>query len=118
MDSHSVGADKAVTCGMESEVGGQVYEVLEDGTRLNWGDMLVWDPPNRLAFTWQLNRTPEEAQNIEVTFAAAESGTRVELTHSGWERLGDQAAEVRARYDSGWEFVFVERYGGRVAEGA
>ena len=118
LDSHSMGGENAVSCGMDGAVGGHVFEELADGTRLNWGEVLTWDPPNRLAFTWQLNRTPEEAQIIEVTFAATESGTRVELTHSGWERLGAQAAEVRAGYASGWEFVFVERYGGRVAEEA
>ena len=77
------------------------------------GEVLAWEPPHRLEFTWQLGRTPEQAQNNEVTFAATEAGTRVELTHSGWERLGAQAEEVRAGYDSGWEVVFVERFGGR-----
>lgn len=98
MDSHSVGADKAVTCGMESEVGGQVYEVLEDGTRLNWGDMLVWDPPNWLAYTWQLNRTPEEAQNIEVTFAAARSPA---LASNSRTRAGSGSATRLPRFAPG-----------------
>ena len=51
-----------------------------------------------------------------MTFVATEAGTRVELTHSGWEKLGPEAAKVRAGYDSGWELVFVESYGGRCAQ--
>ena len=33
----------------------------------------------------------------------------VELTHSGWEKLGDAAAIQRERYERGWGRVF-ERY--------
>jgi hypothetical protein len=40
-----------------------------------------------------------------VRFSAEGSGTRVELVHTGWERLGERAGEVRARYDTGWEPV-------------
>ncbi len=118
LQSHSRSGGEAVSCGIDGAVGGDLFEVLADGTRLTWGEVLAWEPPRRLAFTWQLSRTPEQAQNVEVTFAATETGTRVELTHSGWERLGAEAMEVRAGYDSGWEVVFVERYGGRCAQGA
>ena len=32
------------------------------------------------------------------------------LTHSGWERLGEDADKQRASYDQGWEGVFVVAY--------
>jgi hypothetical protein len=32
--------------------------------------------------------------------------------HRGWEHHGDKATELRARYDSGWDFVFGQRYAG------
>jgi hypothetical protein len=32
-------------------------------------------------------------------------GTRIDLEHRGWERLGDRAAEARPQYDEGWESV-------------
>ena len=118
LPSHSLSGERAVSCGIDGVVGGHVFEVLDGGARLTWGEVLVWEPPHRLAFTWQLDRKPEQAQNVEVTFAVTETGTRVELTHSGWERLGAEAKELRAGYNSGWEFVFVERYGDRCAQGA
>ena len=34
--------------------------------------------------------------------------TLVELTHTGWETLGEKAATVRESYEKGWEFVFVD----------
>ena len=116
LQSHSMGGGEAVSCGMDDAVGGHLFEVPADGTRLTWGVILGWEPPHRLALTWQPSRTPE--QIVEVTFVATENGTRVELTHSGWENLGAEAMEARAEYDSGWEFVFVERYGGRCAQDA
>jgi hypothetical protein len=41
---------------------------------------------------------------------AEDSGTRVELTHSGWEKLGDAAASQRERYDRGWGTVFERHF--------
>ena len=38
-------------------------------------------------------------------FATHGGGTRVELEHRGWERLGAEAAEARASYDTGWDHV-------------
>jgi hypothetical protein len=46
-----------------------------------------------------------------VTFTPAEAGTRVELTHWGWEHLGDRAASVRESYNQGWVTVFEQGYG-------
>jgi uncharacterized protein YndB with AHSA1/START domain len=69
-----------------------------------------WDPPRRLAFTWQCLLTAEQAQRVEVTFAPAADGTRVELVHTGWEKLGDAAAAKRDSYDKGWGRVFEQCY--------
>ena len=53
---------------------------------------------------------PEQAQRIDVTFTPAAGGTRVELVHSGWEKLGDAAAARRDSYDKGWVRVFEQCY--------
>ena len=49
---------------------------------------------------------------MEVTFAVADAGTRVELTHSGFEAMATQtsASALRADYASGWDFVLGECY--------
>ena len=59
---------------------------------------------------------PETAgpTEFEVTFTPEGEGTRVELEHRNWEAAGDGAAEMRDRYDGGWDIVLaplVEREG-------
>jgi hypothetical protein len=40
-----------------------------------------------------------------VRFVPDGDGSRVELEHRGWERLGEAAAEAREGYDTGWDTV-------------
>lgn len=68
-----------------------------------------------LEFTWHPGRGADWSQTVVVTFAATHEGTRVDFTHSGWEALGERALESRQDYDSGWDMVFVQRYGTRCA---
>jgi len=51
------------------------------------GSVTVWDPPGRIEFTW---RRPEE-QTVTVEFDTEADGTRVTLTHCGWEQAGAAA---------------------------
>lgn len=112
LDTHSIGPS-AQSCAFEGREGGRLFERLPDGTEHLWGTVLLWQPPRRLAFTWQLTRPPEQAQRVEVTFASCPEGTRVELTHSGWERLGEKAQSTREAYDKGWVKVFEQCYAAR-----
>lgn len=100
--SHSVGQARARTVCFEGEVGGRIYEVEEDGETHTWGTVLSWDPPSGVRFTWHPGRDPETAQEVEVRFETKASGTRLVLTHSGWESLGDRAAKARFGYNLGW----------------
>jgi uncharacterized protein YndB with AHSA1/START domain len=109
--SHSVFTEDAETAILEGRVGGRFYERSKGGEEAPWGTVTAWEPPHRIALMWHPGRGEETAQELEVRFSAEGGGTRVELVHSGWERLGDRAGEVRARYDTGWEPVlgsFVE----------
>jgi hypothetical protein len=45
------------------------------------------------------------AQEVEVRFTPAGSGTRVELEHRGWEKAGDRAMWLHERYAEGWPSV-------------
>lgn len=111
--THSVGQEKAETCQLEGRVGGRLFERLEDGSEKSWGQVLTWDPPGRVSFTWHPGREPETAQEVEVSFHAAGDGeTRVELVHRGWERYGEGAAEMRDQYETGWGYVLGECYAG------
>jgi uncharacterized protein YndB with AHSA1/START domain len=104
-------APDPVTCAIEPRVGGRVFERAADGSETAWGTVLAYEPPHRLAFSWIIGGlSVEQAQLIELSFTPEGEGTRVALTHSGWEKLGDAAAAARLRtgYDRGWATI-VER---------
>jgi uncharacterized protein YndB with AHSA1/START domain len=99
--------DKPTTVILEPHVSGRIFERTRTGEEHAWGSVLVWQPPTRVAFSFHPGRDHQEAQTVEVTFSAAAEGTRVVLTHSGWEKLSANAQQARDSYNQGWEGVFV-----------
>ena len=82
---------------LQSGVGGRIYERTADGTEHEWGEVTAWDPPARLAYAWHIRRDRADATDVTISFTAlTPSRTRVDIHHSGWERLG-AAAEERER---------------------
>lgn len=87
--------------------GGRLYETGESGKTIDWGEVTAWDKGRHLGFTWHVGSTPNQATQVDVTFQPADQGgTRVTLTHSNWEVLGDRAAELHSNYTPGWDAVF------------
>jgi uncharacterized protein YndB with AHSA1/START domain len=110
LTTHSLGGAEATAVAFELlEVGGRLVERWRSGEAHVWGTIVAFDRPARLSFTWHVGRGEDLAQLIELTFKVSGAGTLVELTHSGWERLGERAAELRENYDNGWEPV-MDRY--------
>ena len=113
--SHSTGQAEAEAVTMEPRVGGRIVERIRGGREAVWGTITTWDPPRRVAFTWHPGRPSETAQDVEVRFTPDGDGTRVELEHRGFERLGPALArKARRGYPIGWEYVlglFAERGG-------
>lgn len=105
LTTHSIGEKQAESCVFEGHVGGRIYETMKDGSQAEWGKVLVWEPFEKVAFTWYPGRTPDTAQEVMVTFNEIPGGTQVELVHTGWETLGENAQTGRKNYDFGWEFV-------------
>jgi len=105
MATHAVG-DHTEQVLIEERTGGRMYEIEADGSRHHWGTVMAWEPPHRLAISWQVNPNALAATDVEVTFTAAGEGrTAVRIDHRGWELLADPAAS-RAGYDEGWDSVF------------
>jgi uncharacterized protein YndB with AHSA1/START domain len=111
VETHSIGKDgrPAETAAIDGREGGRFYERTGSGTE-HWGTILVWEPPARIVISWEL-RPERPATEIEVTFTDDGDGTRVDLEHRGFERLGDEAEDVAAGYSEGWTKVL-----GRYAE--
>ena len=108
MESHHTGPVDAETAVIEPREGGRWYERGVDGSEEDWGRVLVWEPPSRLVLAWQLSSEfrydPSFLTEVEVRFTPEDGGTRVELEHRGFERLGEGAEALRAPVDSegGW----------------
>ena len=78
------------------------HEPWADGTTYDIVcEVLIFDPPHRLAYSWEsppkLGRTLVEWELIEVP-----TGTRVQLTHSGFAKYGDAGREAVDMLGEGW----------------
>ena len=49
---HVVGTRLVVT--FESRPGGRIFERTPEGVEHDWGEILAWEPPHRLAYRWHL----------------------------------------------------------------
>ena len=90
-------------------VEGRLVERSSSGDEAEWGVVDVWEPPTRIAFSWHPGHPSERATRVEVVFEPDADGTRVVLTHTGWDILGSDASGTRENYNSGW-VVVLQRY--------
>jgi uncharacterized protein YndB with AHSA1/START domain len=105
LETYSIYGGDGAGAFFEPGAGGRIVERSKAGEESNWGEILVWEPPNRLAFTWHPGSAPDEpSTEVELRFVAVGDATRVELEHSGWEALA-KPEETRSTYDQGWPGV-------------
>jgi uncharacterized protein YndB with AHSA1/START domain len=102
----------------EPRVGGHIYDRGIDGSECRWARVLVYEPPQRVVFswdigpTWQVEEALENTSEVEVQFIAeSPQRTRVELEHRnldrhgpGWESVADGVG-----HDGGWQ-LYLARY--------
>ena len=107
--THTVGKAPLKRAVIEPREGGRWYGIDENGHEDDWGDVLAWEPPNRLLLAWRINGNfvydPQVLTEVEVLFRpTAEGHTQVEFEHRHLERLGENAEHGRAMMDSpnGW----------------
>lgn len=110
--THTIGKAPLKRAVMEPKAGGRWYGIDENGGEDEWGDVLAWEPPERLLLAWRISHEWGYDANllteVEVRFTAVDDGqTRVDFEHRGLERLGDSAAAVAARasMDGGWGLI-------------
>jgi uncharacterized protein YndB with AHSA1/START domain len=100
---YSFGGTRAAELLMEPRVSGRFFERFIDGDEFTVGEVTSWDPPSAVAFTWKQPDWPAPTA-VSVTFRGSETGTVVELEHTGWEAVGYVPGD-RISYDSGWDEV-------------
>jgi uncharacterized protein YndB with AHSA1/START domain len=97
---------------IEPRVGGRFYETAPDGREYIIGEVLHYEPGVRLTYTWKGNVGVTE---VDIRFTAEGAGTRVDVAHSGWEKLPD-GETAAGQYSTGWDEVL--GYFTRHAEGS
>lgn len=87
----------------EPAVGGGVYEVTAAGERIDWGEVVAWDPPGHLAYLWHLRTDRADATEVRIDFVAVgDHSARIDIEHVGWERLGERDPDRRDANRQGW----------------
>ena len=88
---------------LEPCLGGRIFERTRDGTEIEWGEITTWNPPAQLRYLRNINRDRSDATDVELTFVDNGDGTiRLEIVHSGWERLGSEGLAWRNANTAGW----------------
>jgi uncharacterized protein YndB with AHSA1/START domain len=102
----------------EPRVGGNIYDRAVYGSECRWARILVFDPPDRVVFSWdisprwQIESNPDLTSEVEVRFfAETPERTRVELEHRNLDRHGAGWESVRDGVDNeaGWP-LYLRRY--------
>ena len=108
----------------EPRVGGSIYDRGTDGSECHWARVLVFEPPQRVVFswdigpTWQVETDRKSTSEVEVRFTAeAPDRTRVELEHRNLDRHGPgwQSVAAGVNDDAGWP-LYLSRYADLVRE--
>ena len=100
---HTVSAEDGLAVTLETRPGGRIFERTPGGLEHEWGEVTIWEPPTRFGYLWHLRRDRADATEVEIRFIdRGDGGTRVEIVHTGWERLGTDGQAWRDRNQGGW----------------
>lgn len=103
--------------GIEPMVDGMCYEIGPHGFRCDWGRVVLWQPFEKLVFTWQItaHRAPEPnpdlASEVHIDFVAvAPNKTQVLFQHQHLSRHGEGSDNYRDELSSeyGWPYIINE----------
>jgi uncharacterized protein YndB with AHSA1/START domain len=108
--SHTIGQAPLARAVLECRPGGRWYGVDVEGREDAWGEVLAWEPPERLLLAWRISGKwaydPAVATEVEVLFAElADGSTRVDFEHRHLERLGEGAEETAGMLGGGWPTI-------------
>jgi uncharacterized protein YndB with AHSA1/START domain len=81
--SHSMTSAPGLVVAFEPRPGGRIFERTPDGAEHDWGEVVAWEPPNRLAYLWHLGSDRGRATEVDISFAGDASATTVTITHRG-----------------------------------
>lgn len=117
--SHTFAQDEFATATIEPLSGGRWYEVNKSGQQFAWGDVRIFEPPDRVVLSYAISpdrqpEPPEKASEIEILFVPEHAttsretpATRIEITHRQLGRHGQAAQAMREWLASpqGWPLI-------------
>jgi uncharacterized protein YndB with AHSA1/START domain len=87
------------------EAYGRFFERASDGTEVELGVVRAFEPASRLMLDWYPGTGPENPTQVEVTFEAVDTGTRITIMH-GPGRAGVAVFGRNApTYDESWDLI-------------
>jgi uncharacterized protein YndB with AHSA1/START domain len=102
----------------EPREGGRIYDRGIDGSECQWARVLVYEPPNRVVFSWdisphwQIESDHGKTSEVDVRFISETPGrTRVELEHRNLDRHGEgwQSERDGVGGEGGWP-LYLQRF--------
>jgi uncharacterized protein YndB with AHSA1/START domain len=103
---HTASQEKGMKIVFEPRAGGRIFERTSSGQEIEWGEITEWDPPRRLRYQWHIATDPVNATDVEIAFLPlSDASTRVDIEHTGWDRLGDLGRTWRDANKGGWDGV-------------
>ncbi|MSU88087.1 SRPBCC domain-containing protein [Rhodobacteraceae bacterium 2CG4] len=82
---------------------GASYTMVRDGERVLWGEVLDWQPPERLVTTFTVGPMEGRSSTVEWVLEPVVHGTRLTLTHRGVVPADAQQLPLLAHLDIGWD---------------
>ena len=116
-DHNLLDADIETTV-LEPRAGGRIYDRGVDGSECEWATVLVFEPPDRFVFSWNLSSSwrlepdPGRRSEVEVSFAAeGPDHTRVAMEHRHIDRHGGDWQGMRdgVSGENGWP-LYLDRF--------
>ena len=102
----------------EPREGGRIYDRGVDGSECQWARVLAYEPPDRVAFSWdispqwQIETDLSKTSEVEVRFVSeTEERTRVELEHRNLDRHGEgwEGEHEAVASEGGWP-LYLQRF--------
>ncbi|MEZ4267914.1 MAG: SRPBCC domain-containing protein [Myxococcota bacterium] len=94
------------TIAFETGASARLVERDPQGGVRELGQVIAWEPAERLAYTWRPGAPEGLTTRVEVRFLPDGDGTRVNVTHSDGEPgLGADWATRAQRFDASWPVV-------------
>ena len=92
---------------MEPEVGGRLFERPADGREFHWGEVRVWEPPERIVHTWLMGTDEEHPTIVDVTFTAGGPGaTHIVVRQRSGRMVGSDWRARCGGFERAWADVF------------